>query len=106
MKISLVGIIMVNFFYDDAEYEEMMEMDSPFQQKIHIEDENSRVFKRGQTITLTCRINPGNVFTKNESTSSQKAIEWMKNGELLRLEVSVCYIFLFRDIFEFRRRKT
>lgn len=67
------------------ESEEMMEMDSPFHQGASIEGEHSKVLKRGHTVTLTCR-----VFGIVYDNSSQKRIEWMKNGELLSLKVRFC----------------
>lgn len=76
----------------------MMEMDSPFHQGASIEGENSKVLKRGHTITLTCRV----LGIMNENTS-RNGIEWMKNGESLSLKVHlsvrvcICHIMAERN---------
>lgn len=63
----------------------MMEMDSPFLPNYGaaIDGKNFNVLKRGQTITLTCK-----VLTEHENSNKHSSqIDWMKDGELVSLKV-------------------
>ena len=63
----------------------MMEMDSPFLPNYGaaIDGKNLNVLKRGQTITLTCK-----VLTEHENSNKHSSqIDWMKDGELVSLKV-------------------
>ncbi|KAG5682150.1 hypothetical protein PVAND_011522 [Polypedilum vanderplanki] len=62
------------------ELTEMMEMDSPFHHHFgaSIEGKNLNVLKRGQTITLTCKVIESDAKSNNENS---KHIEWIKDGE-------------------------
>jgi hypothetical protein len=57
-------------------------MDSPFHHHFGatIEGKNVNVLKRGQTITLTCRVIQSDGKSNNEHS---KHIDWMKDGELV-----------------------
>ncbi|KAL7032930.1 hypothetical protein ACKWTF_007430 [Chironomus riparius] len=66
------------------EYVEMMEMDSPFLPNYGaaIDGKNLNVLKRGQTITLTCK-----VLTEHENSNKHSSqIDWMKDEELVSLK--------------------
>lgn len=64
----------------------MMEMDSPFNQHYgaSIEGKNFNILKRGQTITLTCKVIESE---GNGNKQHSKRIDWMKDEELVSLQV-------------------
>jgi nitroimidazol reductase NimA-like FMN-containing flavoprotein (pyridoxamine 5'-phosphate oxidase superfamily) len=67
---------------------EMMEMDSPFHQHYGamIEGKHMNVLKKGQTITLTCKVIE-NENSKSNNEQHSRRIDWMKDGELVSLKV-------------------
>lgn len=58
-------------------------MDSPFSGAM-IEGNNLNVLKKGSTITLTCKVMESEV---EGNVGNVKRIDWMKNGELVNIEV-------------------
>jgi hypothetical protein len=80
----------------------MMEMDSPFHHHFgaSIEGKHLNVLKRGQTITLTCRV----IEAGDGSNENSKRIDWMKDGELVSATVTNLFIFIIIFFFHHRAR--
>ena len=81
----------------------MMEMDSPFLPNYGaaIDGKNLNVLKRGQTITLTCK-----VLTEHENSNKHSSqIDWMKDGELVSLKVihSRCFNYHIQPTLLFKK---
>lgn len=58
-------------------------MDSPFSGAM-IEGNNLNVLKKGSTITLTCKVMESEI---EGNVGNVKRIDWMKDGELVNIEV-------------------
>jgi hypothetical protein len=86
-NVMILDDVCVHFAYNFfAEFVEVMEMDSPFDDRARIEGKNSNILKKGSTITLTCKVMENEVEGNVENT---RRIDWMKNGELLSLKVGI-----------------
>lgn len=82
---------------------ELMEMDSPFHQhygSATIEGKNFNILKKGQTITLTCKV----IESEGKGNKGHsRQIDWMKDGELVSLKVIETYNFRYFFLYAFKK---